>query len=157
MTEKLWTSEIGGGTANTGIVKMTQTTAQSISDSSPTEIDFDTTAANTTDALTPSTANNNVTVEEAGSYMVIARITYDGDSGWSTGDFAAVNISLNGSTAAAGEEIKVGTENEKAKSIYLDELSSGDAITAEAFQTSGSGKSTVTSGDRVFLSVLKLE
>ena len=84
-------------------------------------------------------AEHTITIKEPGAYILFGSIQWqDGD--WSTGDLSNVEIRINGNFGARTKVDKISQNVEERWTTTIKELSSGDVLTLEAQQDSGSDK-----------------
>lgn len=142
------TADVDNASVQTTLASITETstaagldgTNQTISNSTITKVNLDTNVFEDSQVVTVDLPNNQLVVQESGTYLVIARLRWANDSGWSTGDLAQVRIHINGSTEVVNEKVKISTERELAHILVVTALSAADTVDMRAFQNSGNPK-----------------
>lgn len=114
-----------------------RTGAQTISTSTVTQVQFNTTAFNDGNF---DTSNYHYSVPESGKYHVICKAAWDSDTGWSTGDRIDIRIAVNGSVNMFSRGPKVGTAYHDPEATAYVDVATGDTIEMEVWQNSGAGK-----------------
>lgn len=135
------------GTAAIGqLVGKARSTASATAASGSTKtVPLDSIDTEDTGVVSIDTANDQAEIQSTGLYFVLGDLYWNSSSGWSTGGDADVNIVVNGNIESFGNHGKIGTTAERKRNIAVLQLSAGDTVTFEGYQTSGSGK-TIGSG-----------
>ena len=113
--------------------------SQNISNNTVTEVEFESIEADNLNAA--DVANNRIAMPEDGKYLISASIDWSSNEDWSTGDRAAPLPTVNGSVSPRvnSRRLKISTGREdKPAPTFAADLSSGDHVTLNAFQDSGS-------------------
>lgn len=122
------------------VATLTQSNQSIPSSSTGTKLPLDTEHIDKSGTLEIDTSNNQIVIKRDGIYCIVGHINWVGDSGWSTGDFAAANLSVNGNSILSGAQVKAGTGDQGAQTVGIDTLSTGDTISVNPFQDSGASK-----------------
>jgi len=110
-----------------------------------------------TSVVVVDTTNNQFTIQEEGTYEVEATINWRDSANWSQGDTAVVSIAINGSREDQFEhEVAAGNSRFSLNTSYTQPFSSGDAITFEARQDSGSAIDITGTIDRTNFEVTRI-
>jgi hypothetical protein len=122
-------------------------TDQTIADSTVTTVELDSVQYDNLGAADLS--NNQIVIQNAGTYIITGMVRWANDSGWSTGDRFSARIKAD-STYGPTYQRKVGTGSQITPAVpAIAELNSGESITMEVFQSSGADK-ILDHGSRTF-------
>lgn len=141
----------------TAVAVATQTNSQSVPSADATALlRLDAVESEKQNAIEVDLTNDAINVLMDGNYWVCAQVGWQSDSGWSTGDFAAPNVNVNGDGFASGEQRKISTGGEIKRTPVAGELQRGDAITVNTYQDSGASKLTKGLGVKTKVMVVRL-
>lgn len=131
---------------------------QGIPNSSVETLSLDVAKTEHSDVFTVDTANDRVTVNIGGTYLVHVVVKWSADAtNWATGDRAEINaIQVNGATETAPRGLKIGTATQSVREFAVLELDPGDHISAELYQESGDAQYTSGNSNSTRLEVIRL-
>ena len=112
--------------------------SQSIADSSITKVDWSSVEREDEDVVSVDDADDNITVLKDGLYAVNARLTWNSDADWSTGDSVRTFVYVNGSQEIFNRTNKAGTDAEERSAFGMLDLSANDVVDVRVEQRSGS-------------------
>lgn len=125
---------------------------QTISSNSITKIQYDTTIDNNLNIV--DTSNNEIDIQDAGSYLFSPVVRWASDTGWSNGDKINLYIYINGSLEHVVLNRKRGTEEiSNLLPPTVIDLASGDSVDFRVFQDSGASKTLRKGAERTFVSI----
>ena len=112
--------------------------SQSIADSSRTKVDWSSVEREDGDVVSVDDADDNITVLKDGLYAVNARVAWNSDADWSTGDSVRTFVYVNGSQEIFNRTNKAGTDAEERRAFGMLDLSANDVVDVRVEQRSGS-------------------
>lgn len=131
--------------------------SQTVSSSSITEITLIATQFESSRVVAGDTANDQLLIQEDGTYLVAGQVAYAGSADWTAGDRFQSRVLIGGSVISKMQRGHPGgTDDEHALTVGIAEASAGEAVTLETYQDSGSDQSTATGGDTTYLSVARM-
>jgi len=144
--------------SGTSSARLKLTSDQSIPDSSGSEVEYDQ-KDHDSPVLSAEPANNQVVIQAPGDYEVTIAQQWDGQAGFSLGDFCQTYLKINGSLVARRRYAHTGSEAPASMpdlTYTVEGASEGDAITAELWQNSGSDKIASGNPDVSYIEVKRL-
>jgi len=131
------------------------TSNQTFESGTSTKMAIDSVPIEDTDVLTVDTSTDEITVQKDGIYIISIEARWAGESGWSTGDKANLDVRINGLLSNNGDNPKVGTQSETVQNFFVDRLTQDDIITSTLFQTSGGSKQILGSVQETRIQILR--
>ncbi len=147
-----WTTP--SGAVGAARVQLRSSSAQSISDVTDTQIDFDTEDADVGGMHSPGTPST-VTIPTSGLYLIIGRLSLAGSG---AGNQRVASIFVNG-TKMATQSTKPNGDNVKVDSVEVTaalSLSASDVVRLHAYQDSGTSIDTVAGFKTTSLTLVRL-
>ena len=125
--------------AQSGTVISSNSTQSDVPRGTFAEIEFDTVEEDNLDAA--DLANNRITIQENGDYLLHVFAEWEDDDAWATGDDTAFLPAVNGNELGRSQYRKVGdgAQTFNGPAIYRT-LNEGDNVTGVAFQRSDGGE-----------------
>lgn len=139
--------------------KIFNSSSQSVSSGVVTQLSFDSSSIDSTVASVD-TANDRIQIQQAGTYLLIGKIRFDGSANWSNGDRIFGQIQADGSGADTKQLLHAGSN----EYIIVDpttllEVTSAETpynLTLFAFHNSGSSETISGGAKNTFLTVGRL-
>ena len=127
-----------------------ENTDTSVDNQDTTEVDWDTQGFEDDDVAEIDLDNNQITIQESGTYLLTAIITWQSSSNWSTGDRVRLIPEINGSELPPfiDRARKVGTESQSFDHTNIAKLSENDNVSISLWQDSGETQEILSGGTR---------
>ena len=130
----------------------------SVDNTDTTEVDWDTIGFEDQDVVEIDLDNNQITIQESGTYLLTAIITWQSSSNWSTGDRVRLISEVNGSELRPfiDRGRKLGTEDQAFDHTNIAKLSENDNVSISVWQDSGETQSIFSRNTRNGLTLARL-
>lgn len=156
----LWNTSNGGFRTQRDCVIATQTTGQSIANSTDALISFNGAPVNTNNMWSPSSATQ-ITIQTGGIYWLFGQVRYPAIASPTLATVCTANLWLNGTTpgaAIAGTDIPLVSQGAGATPQVgtLRNLAVGAVLYLDAWHTAGVSLSTITGSGGCFLGAILL-
>jgi len=153
--QERWEPQRSGDTGNSGagalsgVSRITQTSSQSVTEFSPTTVQFDTTESSSIGTVDLS--SNSITIDESGAYVITAGSGY---SALPTNSITNTIINVSGTRIATGSQsADDATGNSFCTVAITAELDAGDTVTVTTIHGGNSTESTTGTASICYLAI----